>query len=209
MKKKSIILGITGHLATGKSTVAAMFAAKGAGVINADLLAHRALRRQGACYKKVLALFGNEILSAKEIDRAKLAAIVFADAVKLKKLEKIVHPFVIEQTRKEVLLFEKAGKKVIVLDVPLLFESGMDKYTDSTIVVRATKKIQLLRIKAAGRLNYRQALDRMRFQWPMSKKARRADIIIDNGGTIVKTQNQVNKIWDMFQLRYLKTNNNK
>ncbi len=202
-KKKLIIVGVTGQLATGKSTVAAMFAAFGAGVINADLLAHRALRPLGGCYLKVVKVFGKDILTDGQIDRAKLAARVFANLTELKKLEKIIHPFVIRETRKEILLFKKAGKKVVVLDVPLLFESGMDKLADITLVVKTNRTIQMARVKAQGRLSATYVFARIRMQWPMAQKARRADIIIDNGGSRKETQKYVKQVWEMINRRYI------
>ncbi len=202
--KKNFIIGITGQLATGKTTVATMFSEEaGAQVINADLLAHRALRNQGACFKKVVKAFGADILHEGQIDRKKLAAIVFASPAKLKKLESILHPFVIRETRRHISLIKKAGPKVIVLDVPLLFESGMDKLADLTIAVKAGKQIQLARCLRQG-LSRSEAEKRMRFQWPMAENIRRADMIIDNGGTAAQTRKQIKKIWEVLQRRYFK-----
>lgn len=207
VKKRSIVVGVTGQLSSGKSSVCAMMAALGASVINADLLAHRALRKNGACFKKVVSAFGKDILDKGEIDRSKLAAIVFASPLQLRKLEGIIHPFVIKATQKEALLLKKSGKKIIVLDVPLLFESGMDKFTDLTVVVKVNQKTQMQRCLKQGRFSRHQALMRIRFQWPMGEKARRADIIIDNGGTLIKTQKQVNAIIEMIKRRYITFNN--
>ena len=201
--KKNVVIGVTGQLGTGKSTVAAMFAELGASVINADILAHRALRPYGQCYKKVVKTFGKSILNKTEIDHAKLSQIVFADEKQLRKLEKIVHPFVVKETRKQVAAFMKAGQEVIVLDVPLLFEAGMDKLTDITIAVKVSKAIQLARCARQGRLNRSQAIQRMRFQLPMSEKVRRADVIINNAGTLPQTKKQVKKIWEVVQRRYI------
>ncbi|MCB9771214.1 MAG: dephospho-CoA kinase [Candidatus Omnitrophica bacterium] len=201
--KKNVVIGVTGQLGTGKSTVAAMFAEFGASVINADLLAHRALRSRGACYRKVVKTFGKGILSKTEIDHAKLSQIVFADEKQLRKLENIVHPFVIKETRKQVAAFKRAGQKVIILDVPLLFETGMDKLTDMTIAVKASKVKQLARCARQGRLNRSQAIQRMRFQLPMFEKVRRADMIVNNDGTLSQTKKQVKKIWEVIQRRYI------
>lgn len=179
-----------------------MFGLLGAGVINADLLAHRSLRKQGACYKKVVKTFGGFILKDGQIDRKKLAEVVFASPLQLRKLERIIHPFVLMQTRKEIATLKKNGKKVIVLDVPLLFESGMDKMADMTLVVKLSQKKSLLRSVGLGQLSRSQALERLRFQLPMAEKVRRADIIIDNGGTLKKTEKQVKEIFEMIRRRY-------
>jgi dephospho-CoA kinase len=200
--KKTIVIGVTGQLSTGKSTVSALLAQSGAAIINADLLAHRALRRNGACFKKVVRTFGNEILNKGEIDRAVLAKIVFADKAKLKKLEGIIHPFVIKETRRQVGLFRKSGKRIVVLDVPLLFETQMDRGTDFTIAVKASRAVQLIRIAQQGKIERLEALRRMRSQLSMTEKARRADMIVNNGGTLEQTEKQVAKILAMLKRRY-------
>ncbi len=200
--KRTLIVGVTGQLATGKSTVAAMLAEHGAAVINADLLAHRALRPKGACFKKVVRTFGKDILKKGEIDRKGLAEIVFSNEKKLKKLEGIIHPFVISETRRQTSLFKKSGKRVVVLDVPLLFESKMDKGTDLTVAVKASRAVQLKRIAQQKRMEKGEALRRIRAQFPMAEKARLADIIVNNGGTLERTKEQVAEIWGMLQRRY-------
>lgn len=196
------MVGITGSLATGKSTVSAMFAERGAGVINADLLAHRGMRPGGACYKKILKAFGAGILNKGRIDRRKLAEVVFNSRPKLKKLEGIVHPFVIKEARAHARSFAKAGKNVIVLDVPLLFESGMDKLTDLTVTVRTSGAVQLARIKRQGRLSAQEAKRRIKAQFSLNEKVRRSDLVIDNNGPLHRTREQVKQIWNMLQRRY-------
>ncbi len=202
VRKKSIIVGVTGQLATGKSTVAAILADLGAGVINADLLAHRALRPGEHCFKKVVRIFGPELVMHGQIDRKKLADIVFNNPPELKKLEAIIHPVVIRETRKQILLLKKAGKPVIVLDVPLLFETGMDQLVDVTIVVKVNKKLQMTRCLKQHHLIRAQALQRIRRQWSMTQKVQRADIIVENGGTIKETEKLVKEIWEMINRRY-------
>jgi dephospho-CoA kinase len=202
VRKKNIVVGVTGQLATGKSTVAAMLAELGAGVINADLLAHRALRSGEGCFKKVVRVFGLELVTRGQIDRKKLADIVFNNPPELKKLEAIIHPIVIRETRKQILLLKKAGKPVIVLDVPLLFETGMDQLVDVTIVVKVNKKVQMTRCLKQHHLTRAQALQRIRRQWSMTQKVQRADIIVENGGTIKETAKLVKRIWEMINRRY-------
>ncbi len=200
--KTMIILGVTGQLSTGKSTVSAILAKLGAAVINADLLAHRGMRAGGACFKKVVRLFGAGILSKGQIDHKKLAQIVFTDLIKLKKLERIIHPFVMKATWAEIQVFKKAGKKVVVLDVPLLFESGMDRLTDLNVVVKTNAKVQMERVLIQGRLSRAEAKRRISCQMTMAEKALRADIVVNNNGTLKATEKQVNDIWDMIKRRY-------
>jgi len=204
--KQPIILGVTGQLGTGKSTVSAMFAELGAVVVNADLLANRSIRSGKPGFEKVLRVFGKDILNQGQIDRKKLAEIVFppqADAgAKLKELEKIIHPLVIAETKKEIATLTRAGKKMIVLDVPLLFESGMDKLVDITLVVQANAKIRLQRILKDGRLTGEAVKQRGGLQLSMTEKIRRADLVVDNNASIEKTRSQVNQIWKMLKREF-------
>lgn len=189
-----LIVGITGSLGTGKSTVASMFARLGAKVIDADRITHGLLRKNGACYHSVLRAFGGCVAGPRGIDRAKLAGLVFNNPARLKKLDGIIHPRVYIQMKKEVAAFQK-NAKVVIVDVPLLFESGFDAYVDVAIVVTARRKDQIAR--AMGRLGITRAdvLCRIRAQMPLKDKIRRADIIIDNSETKTQTRKQVERIW--------------
>jgi dephospho-CoA kinase len=189
-----LIVGITGSLGTGKSTVAAMFARLGAEVIDTDRIVHEQLRKDGACYHSVLRVFGSSVTGPQGIDRAKLAGLVFNNPSRLKKLVGIIHPKVYIQIKKEVAAFKK-NTKVVVVEVPLLFESGFDSYVDMVIVVKAKKKDQLARAKGHLGMTRADALRRIRAQMPLRDKIRWADIIIDNSKTITQTRKQVETIW--------------
>jgi dephospho-CoA kinase len=191
-----VIIGITGSLATGKTTVASLFAENGSRVLNADIIAHRFMRKDEACYKPIIKNFSTAILTRGRIDHKKLAAIVFNDAYALKRLTKITHPLVIRHIRKKIKQFKKNKRnKAVVLDVPLLFESGLDAYVDVVIVVTAKKTQQIERIKKRLKISKSEALKRIKAQIPLTSKIRFADIIIDNSGNLNKTKRQVNLIW--------------
>lgn len=202
VKIKTLVIGVTGQLATGKTTVASMFAQRGAAVINADLIAHRSIRKKGKCYSGILRIFGTEILNKGEIDRKRLAELVFRKAALLKKLEAVIHPFVAAETLRQIRQFKKNGRRLIILDVPLLFESGMDQMTDLVIAVKTTSAVQMKRCLAGRKLSFQEARARIKMQMSMSEKARRADIIIDNNGGLNHTQKQIQKICDILQRRY-------
>ena len=190
-----IIIGITGGLATGKSTVAQMFGKLGAKVVNADGIVHQLLRPRSICFEKVVKEFGKEILRSGQIDRKKLADIVFKDIKKLRKLEGILHPQVKRIMKREINVYRKVKSKgVIVLDVPLLFEAGLEGQADYTIVVRASRKEQFKRAARLS-LNKKEAFERIKIQLPLSVKARLADIIINNEESKKKTEKAVKKIW--------------
>ena len=191
-----LIIGLTGSLATGKSTVASLFRDRGAKVIDADRIAHQLMKRNGNCYKAIVQKFGKGILTKGSIDRKKLAAVVFADSRKRKTLERIIHPAVTKEIRKSIELFKKRSSKgIVVLDVPLLFESGLDQYVDVIIVVKARRIDQITRAVNHLKITKKEAQRRIAAQMPLNEKIRRADIIIDNNQSKRKTKNEVDEIW--------------
>ena len=190
---KKIVLGLTGGFGTGKTTVALFFKKAGAKVIDADELAHKCLARGKAPYKKIIRIFGKDILGKnREIDRKKLAGYVFGDRKKVKQLNNIIHPEVIKKIRNKI---KQTKKGIIVLDVPLLVEAGLTQLVDKLIVVIAIRKNQVRRIQKRTHLPKREIIKRINLQIPLSRKARLADFVIDNNGTIEKTKKQVVKLW--------------
>lgn len=191
-----LVVGVTGSLGTGKSTVAGMLARRGAKVISADAIAHALLRPKGGCSREVLKVFGPGILADRQIDRRKLADIVFKDRKALKVLTGIIHPQVRWEIQKEIVHLKKtAPRSIVVVDVPLLFEAGLNRQMDVTITVKAGRENQLKRSTKGLGISKAEALRRIRAQMPLRKKIRLADIIIDNNATITETQKQVKAIW--------------
>jgi len=194
-KQKSankIILGVTGSLATGKSTVAGILKSYGAYVIDADVIAHKVIRPKGPVYNKLIALFGEGILNNdKTINRHKLAAVVFGDRKVLKKINSIMHPEIIRIMEEKI---KKSRARVIVLDVPLLIEAGLIGAVDKLIVVKAGLKEQAARAAKYAGLSKAEAFKRIHFQMPLKKKISLADFVIDNTGTIEKTKKQLESI---------------
>jgi dephospho-CoA kinase len=198
-----MVIGLTGSLATGKSTVAEKFRRKGAAVINADQTAHELLAQNGACKKAVVKTFGLGILTLGRIDRKKLGRIVFNDAVALKKLTRVIHPAVIKEFRRKISDYRKGGKvRVVVMDVPLLFESGMDRLADVTITVKAARQEQIARAVRRFNITKSEALKRIKNQMPLSKKILLSDIIIDNRGSLKNLNAQADAVWNKLQKRY-------
>ena len=194
-----LVVGLTGGLATGKSTVTAMFARLGAKVIDADRIVHRELRRGGCCYAPVIRAFGTQIAGESGIDRKKLAAVVFNDKRKLKRLERIVHPTVRSGVNEELKKYR--GGEIAVIEVPLLFEAGFNRYVDTTIVVTASRRSQIERSRRSLKITRTEALRRIKAQMPLRDKIRRADIIIDNSKTKTQTHKQVKAIWQKLTQR--------
>ncbi len=191
------VIGITGSLGSGKSTVARMFAEYGAIVLDADCIAHNKLKKGEKSFQKVIKTFGKQILTGENIDHRKLAHIVFNDYKQLKKLENILHPEVcseIIQTLKEY----KKTEKIIVMDVPLLFESGLDKFTDLIVVVKSKENLQISRAMKRLGITREEALKRRNVQMSFRDKIQRADVVLDNSGNLNQIKEKVGEIWKKY-----------
>ena len=192
------VIGITGGFKTGKSTVTHILSNLGARVIDTDKLAHRALLPGTDTYKKIVKEFGKRILNENDrIDRKKLAGIVFNDNKKLKLLNNIVHPYVKKELKKRLLEIKRDNPNaIVVVEVPLLFEAGMEQIMDKIIVVSASENKQIERAKKDISLSEDEIKKRIEAQMPMSKKKELADLEVDNNGSIEKTKRQIEKIWE-------------
>ena len=176
-----ILIGLTGGVATGKSTVAAMFKRCGAIVIDADALAHEVVRPGKPAWREIVRRFGRSILQTDQtLNRQALGQIVFGNRAKLRQLERMIHPRV---AREQIRLTREAARNdrqaVVVYDVPLLFEAGIDKRVDKIVVVTADQQTQIDRLKKRNGLSQSQALRRIRSQIPLAKKIHMADYILD------------------------------
>jgi dephospho-CoA kinase len=197
-----ITIGLTGGLGTGKSTVAKMFARQGAVVIDADALVHESLKSGGSCYAKVLRSFGKEILEGKEISRSQLARIVFSSPAKLKKLAAIIHPVIEKEVQSKLKELKSNSKiRMVVIDAPLLIESGWYRWVDYLIVVRASTLQAVKRVQAKRNISRFEILRRMKAQMPITQKIRMADMVIDNRKNLNATQRQVEKIVQVLRNR--------
>ena len=201
-----MLIGVTGSLATGKSTVTALLKELGAKVIDADAVVHRQLKdRRSLCYRAICARFGKDILTQGEIDRKKLAKIVFNDPQELKQLEGIIHPITKQVIWAKAEAFLKQKKsRVVVLDVPLLFESGWAKDVDAVIVVAAERSAQIARAVRKLHISPLEAEQRIKQQLPLPYKKRRADFVVDNNGNIKETKRQVQDLWKKIERKITK-----
>ncbi len=189
------MLGLTGGIAAGKSLVSGFLKEAGFPILDADQIARDVVRRGLAAYKKIVQTFGSGILQADgEIDRLKLARLVFDDAEKRRLLEAIMHPEIFKKVADSVAALQKAGHRMIVIDAALLFESGLSDYVDKTLLVRAAPQVQLLRLMERDRLEETEALRRIGSQMPDAEKQKKADFVIDNSGSIEDTRRQTLEI---------------
>ena len=183
------IIGVTGSFGSGKTTVVDMFKNYGAAAIDADAITRRLLAPDGKCVKIVAKVFGHAILKANQISRVALAKIVFQDPRELKVLTNILYPIGLKEVQRQIAVHKNA--KLIVLDVPLLFESGWNKLADVSIVIQSNQTIQIKRLQKHRGLSRVDILRRIKCQMPLKEKLQRADIVIDNRGSLIQTRAQV------------------
>ena len=186
------IIGLTGSLGTGKSTVAAMFAKRGMRIIDADAITRALLAPGNKCVKKVAKVFPGVILNLSSINRSELAKIVFKNPRELQKLTDILYPEALKVVKSYISRYK--NESFVILDAPLLFESGWDKFTDINIVVKAKRRQQIERAQKRLRITRSDVLRRLANQMPLKEKCDMADIIIDNSRDLIDTQNQVDEI---------------
>ncbi len=188
-------IGLTGGIGSGKSTVAAMLAEAGIPVVDADQLARAAVAPGTPGLEAVRARFGPGILDAGgALDRPALGRLVFADAAARRDLEAIVHPEVARLSQAAFAELEAEGHPAAVYDVPLLFETGREGEFDMTVVVSAPPAEQRARIQARDGTDAEAAQARIDAQMPLAEKVRRADLVIDNGGSLQETRRQVDEL---------------
>lgn len=183
------LIGLTGNIATGKSTVAKMLEELGATVIDADALVHE-LQRQGTpVFDDIVTAFGSGILDrAGEIDRKALGTIVFADPEKLRTLESIVHPAVLIESARRIM---EAPTSIVVYEAIKLIEAGRAEMCDALWVVIARSDVQLQRLMRDRYMSEAEARQRIEAQPPQSEKIKLATVVIDNSGLLADTQRQV------------------
>ncbi|XP_009791107.1 dephospho-CoA kinase isoform X1 [Nicotiana tabacum] len=189
------IVGLTGGIASGKSTVSNLFKAHGIPVVDADIVARNLLKKGTGGWKKVVSAFGEDILLDNgEVDRAKLGQIVFSDPGKRQLLNRLLAPFISRGILMEVLKLWMKGCSIIVLDVPLLFEAKMDKWTKPIVVVWVDPETQLQRLMTRDGSTEEEAKSRINAQMPLDLKRSKADIVIDNTGTLAALHEEFQKV---------------
>ena len=187
-----LIIGLTGGIATGKSTVSKTLQELNITVIDADKIAHNVLKREDV-KQQIVNKFSHSVLDSDgNINRKKLGKIVFDDEKKLRELEEITHPKILDIIKKKINKHDK--KDLIVLDAPLLFETSLDDIVDESWVVYTSQETQIKRLKSRDGLDREQALKRIEAQMPLAKKKQKADILIENEGSIKELKDKINKL---------------
>jgi dephospho-CoA kinase len=196
-----LLVGLTGGIASGKSSVSAMLAERGAEIIDADLIARQVVMPGERAWQKILDHFGRGVLTEDgQVDRKKLADLVFADQAKLTLLNEITHPDIFARVA-ERLEHNRDREVVVVLDAALLIETGLADRVDVVVVVDAGDEDEQLRRLTAKGFDERDARARMAAQLPAEARLARADLVIRNVGTFEELTARVDEAWDELQRR--------
>lgn len=189
------VIGLTGGIASGKSTISNIFKEIGWPVIDADQTARQVVMPGSLGLAQIVSRFGSQVLQPDgTLDRATLGSMVFDDPQNLSDLDQIEHPLIMAAIDQQLAGFKKQGLPVVVLDVPLLFETGMDQECDLTVLAVVDRKTQLERLMKRDHCSKAAALKRINAQMPLEEKMRRADVTIDNNGSLAQTRLQVAKL---------------
>lgn len=193
----TVVIGLTGGIASGKSVVSQMLADRGALVIDADKVGHEAYRRGSGCYDAVVEAFGSDVVGADgEIDRKALGAKVFAEPALRKRLEGIVWPWMRETMDKRLAKIRTEGTPVVVLEAAVLIEADWTPITDQVWVVTVAPEIARQRVMERNGLTAEQADARINAQLTNEERARHAQVIIDNSGTLDELKQHVTAEWE-------------
>jgi len=192
-----LVVGLTGGIASGKSTVSLLLKEKGAVIIDADTIARQIMQPGKPAWIKIVNHFGRQILNEKnDIDRRKLGNIVFSDKTQLEFLNSITHPEIINEIKVQLEYYRNLQKKVVIIDAALLIEVGLLKLVDEVWVVTVNENVQLERLMAREKnLSPEQAKNRIKSQMPQEEKIKYADRVINNNGSIESTKIQIDNIW--------------
>lgn len=186
-------IGLTGSIGTGKSTVSKLLRERGIAVIDADLLAREIVKKGQECLNDLKNVFGNQVLTIDgELDRKKLGQIVFSDDSKLELLNSVTHPHIRRRIKAQMNELESKNNKVIVLDIPLLFEAKMEDLVDIVLVVFAKEEIQIKRIMERDNCTQEEAMRIIKAQISQQDKISKSDYTIDNSGTIEELKEKLN-----------------
>ncbi|AVK83930.1 dephospho-CoA kinase [Lysinibacillus sp. B2A1] len=199
-----MIIGLTGSIASGKSTVAKMITALGLPIVDADIVARDVVEPGAETLTLIAEQFGQDILLEDgTLNRVKLGDIIFQEPSKRKILNDIMHPAIRQEMLRQRDAYIEAGNKHVVMDIPLLFESKLQHYVERIIVVSVSEEVQLRRLMKRNNLSKEDALARMHSQLPMSVKEKGADAVIYNNENLGQTEEQLKKIltkWDVLEV---------
>ncbi|MFC2042216.1 dephospho-CoA kinase [Chloroflexota bacterium] len=194
------IVGLTGGIGSGKSTVAQFLTELGAAVIDADKVGHEAIQPGTPVFQKIVAAFGQQIIGASgEIDRARLGEIVFKNPQARERLNEIIHPIMYDMVMARLDDYQKQGVKVVVLDAPLLLDAGWASLVDEVWVTITTENTILERLSERSDLSAEEIKARIRSQLPSEERIKHADVVIDTACTLDELKAKAKEMWQRLQ----------
>ena len=194
------IIGLTGGIACGKTTVADMLKELGASIIDADAISHELTAPGGEALPGIREAFGRLVFFPDgTLNREVLGALVFSNEAERENLNKVTHPLILNRLKEDIETCRKMGALIVVLDVPLLFEVGAEKLVDLTVCTTSPEEVQIERMRTRSGLGREQAIKRIQSQMPLSEKEARADVVLDTNKPIDELQQEVLKLYNAWK----------
>ncbi len=195
------VIGLTGGIGSGKSTVSQFLAELGAVILNADEVGHEALKPDSEIWRQVVAAFGRQILTPDgNIDRKKLGDIVFGNAESLSRLNQIMHPRMYALLKAQLEEYRQQGRRVVVLEAPLLLEAGWTSLVDEVWVTTAPETTVLKRLEERTGLSQAESLTRIHSQLPSAERVRQANVVINTDCDLNELKSKVKELWQKLEL---------
>ncbi len=194
---KMRVIGLTGGIASGKSTVSEILKELGAVIIDADIISRKVVSKGEQAYEKIIQCFGKDILMPNgDINRKKLGNMVFSNKEKLNILNSITHPEIVRLVRQEIELLRKNMCRVVVVDAAILIEMGLHRYVDQVWMVTVNRETQIQRLMERDKFAYEDSINRIKAQLTNEQRMEYADIIIDNNKPISEVRKFIGEIWN-------------
>ena len=191
----TLVLGLTGGIATGKSTADKFFEEKNIPIVDCDEIAHNIMNVNKPAWKDIKEVFGEKYLNEDQtINRKKLGKLVFNDPTKMKILNEITHPRIFQEMESQIAQYKSEGYSLIIVDAPVLFESHSEKYYDKTLVISLPQDLQIKRLMARNNLTKEEALSRINSQMSLKEKEARATYVIENTGYVEDLYKKLNEL---------------
>ena len=190
------VIGLIGGIGSGKSSVSAMLHSLGVEIIDADKVGHEAYTPNSEGWKKVISVFGQDIVGPEnEIDRKKLGSIVFSDPSEMEKLNKLMHPIIHNLVEEKIKLLSNQGVKVVVLEAAILIEANWQDLTDEIWLAKSNQEVVIERVQLRNNFTREEIIKRIQSQMSNDEREKHSDIVIDNNGTIEQLEEKVKTLW--------------
>ena len=190
------VIGLIGGIGSGKSSVSAILHSLGVEIIDADKVGHEAYTPNSEGWKKVISVFGQDIVGPEnEIDRKKLGGIVFSDPSEMEKLNKLMHPIIHNLVEEKIKLLSNQGVKVVVLEAAILIEANWQDLTDEIWLAKANQEVVIERVQLRNNFTREEIIKRIQSQMSNDEREKHSDIVIDNNGTIEQLEEKVKTLW--------------